>query len=419
MSHHPTAHHPPPAVHTTNTSSSHAPKAAAAAGHRVKTGGLNLPVTQAISLPASQKHETLIIPASSTASFGSYYTIDIREKGVLLHNLTLQFNYSAVSGTSLVGAFSPSWFHWTRIEIYQGGSVIDTLYNNSQFILQQMLEFDEDRLNLAAGSYANLAQRTLLSSQSTTNTFYCPLKTYFDQTKMALLTDSHAIQLRVYTSNLTDCFTVASGTLTTCAINSVNAICSVTRLDSVTVQQKVEAIKHSPHHYIMHDTRYGNFVIPSGNTTSTIVLASIVGNVSALMFTVRGATTGVNAWNYTQLQSFHLLDAASTSLVGGQPLPSFLCTNVLNAKWMKSSYYQENSWGLVDNKANVYLWSFSADPVSALEHGQALGSRAFKGNEQLVLNFVSALGSQVIVDVYALCENILEQGEFSIKKISM
>ena len=62
----------------------------------------------------------------------------------------------------------------------QGGSTIDTIYGNEQFLLNNILFYDEDRLSLnnAAGNYANTTQRGLLSSASNTNTFYIPLRTH-------------------------------------------------------------------------------------------------------------------------------------------------------------------------------------------------------------------------------------------------
>ena len=65
------------------------------------------------------------------------------------------------------------------------------------------------------------------------------------------------------------------------------------------------------------------------------------------------------------------------------------------------------------------MYSFSSDPVDAILHGRSLGSRKFVGSEQLVLNFSSALGANLSLDCYAFIENILEQGTFSVKKISM
>lgn len=195
----------PPAPHNVNTDSNSNSIVQAAAGRRVMANNLNLPVAQAISISAALKHGLLIVPSSSMPQFGAFHTIDIREKNIILSNITLQFTTSAVAGSSLVGYFSPGYFFFQRIELVQSGNVLDTIYGNQQSLLNQLLEWD-DRLanNIAAGNYASSAQRTLLSSQTGTNTFYVNLKSYFDQAKMSLLTQSHEIQLRVYMAPLVD-----------------------------------------------------------------------------------------------------------------------------------------------------------------------------------------------------------------------
>jgi hypothetical protein len=65
------------------------------------------------------------------------------------------------------------------------------------------------------------------------------------------------------------------------------------------------------------------------------------------------------------------------------------------------------------------MWSFSADPVAALSNGQALSSRKLTGGEQLVLNFGTALTTQVQVEVYAFVESVIDQSLSSIRKISL
>lgn len=411
-----------PAIHTVNSDSRSNGKVAAAAGDRTRVGGLNLRTTQSISLPSDQRHETLIVPSSSMPSWGGFFTVDIREKNIILNNITLQMVVSAVAGTTLVGYFSPAIYHFTRIEIVQSGNVIDTIFNNEQFLRNQILEFDEDRysLNVGMGLYSSAAQRTILSSQTTTNTFYIPLRTYFDECKPSLLTDQHNVQLRIYMDNLPNVFTVTSGTLLSAPILSCNAICKVTRLDAPSAALRLQDMSLSPHHSIIHDTRYGTFTVPSGSLSTTIVLSPIVGNVTALLFTIRSAITGVNAWNYSQLASFSILDATSSNIVGGQSLPASLCASVLNRDWCKSSYNAETSFAsVINNSANFYMWSFSADPIAALSSGQALTSRKLTGSEQLILNFPSALGSAVTVDVYAYVESIIEQSPTYIKKMSL
>ena len=283
------------------------------------------------------------------------------------------------------------------------------------------MEWDEDRLaiNNAAGNYASAAQRTSLSSQTSTNTFYVNLRTYFDQTKINMLTDAHAVQLRVYMDNLSNVFNVVSRTLTSCSIMSCNAICKIIRLDVNSAAQRLEDIRLRNQHAIFHSLSYAPLIIIAGNSTSTLVLPSIVGNVAMLMFTIWPSLVGTGCWNYSQLLSFAILDSASTNLVGGQPLPSSFALNLLYKDWMKSSYNTETSYGTNNQGANVYMWSFSCDPVAALTDGQALSTRKFTGGEQLVLNFPSALATNVTVEVYAFMESVIEQTLTSVRKISL
>lgn len=236
---------------------------------------------------------------------------------------------------------------------------------------------------------------------------------------MALLTDGHAIQLRVYMDTLPNVFNVVSGTLISAPILSCNALCKITRLDTKAAAMRTEVMRVRNNHAIMHSLFYSPFPINPGVTTSTIVLNSIVGNVSMLFFTIRGSVVGTNAWNYMQLASFSINDAAGTSQVGGVPIPASYASLLLNKDWMKSSYNTETSFGTTDNKANVHMWSFSADPVASISGGLALTSRRFTGGEQLVLTFPAALSSGVQLEVYAYVESIVDQSLSSIKKISL
>ena len=97
-----------PQVFSTNSDSTSNGKVVAASGARVQAGAFNLPVSQGVSLNSDLKHETLIVPASAIPAFGSYFTIDIREKNIVLNNITLQFVASAVTGTALIGSFNPA-----------------------------------------------------------------------------------------------------------------------------------------------------------------------------------------------------------------------------------------------------------------------------------------------------------------------
>jgi hypothetical protein len=408
-----------PTPATINSSSTSNKKVVAVSGERVQAGTLNLPVSQAISIPHDIKHEILTVPSSSNPAFGSYFNLDIRDINLILHNITLMFVTGAVIGSSgMVGCFNPA-YHWiNHIDIVQAGVILQTVYGDQQFLINQLLEYDEDRLaiNNMAGNYASVAQRTQLSSQTTTNTFYVNLRTYFDEANMNLLTSAHNIQLRVFMNPLDNCFAVSSGTLTSCSINSCSAICSVSRLDQVTSQQRLGDMMARGQHHIFHDLNYFPFTIPAGTKKSTTILSGIVGNVSSLFFTVRASTTTNQKWIFKQIESFALTNSGSTNIVGGQDLQASLCANLLNSKWCKSSYNTETSFGTNDNSANFYCWGFSADPVSSLSNGQALGTYKFTGQEQLVITLPSAYAGQLVVDVYANLQMVLHSTVSSVKK---
>ena len=261
---------PAPAPHTANSSSHQNAKVVAAAGNRHKTpGGLHLPASQSVSLPGGLRHDLLLTPASSVPNFSSFGVIDIKEKNVLIHNIALAFVTSAVAGSGLTGSFVPAAYWIQRLEICQGGVTVDTLLGNQIHLMNQIVEFDEDRvsINQSMGLYSSLAQRTAMSSQSTTNTFHVNLKTYFDQGKgHAILTNGHEIQLRVYMANLADVFYVSAGTLTSCTIQSCTAICEVTRLDADTAAARLQAMTAHPEHSIFHENKYMTYSVPIGTT---------------------------------------------------------------------------------------------------------------------------------------------------------
>ncbi len=411
---------PTPATINTGSNSNSNSKVVAVSNERVLAGTLNLPVSQAISIP-DVKHELLIVPSSSIPSFGTYFNVDVRDLNIQVHNIALQFILGAVIGsTGMVGCFNPAFHFINHIDVVQSGNIIQTLYGDEQFLMNQVLEYDEDRISInnMAGNYASVAQRTLLSSQTTPNTLYVNLRTYFDETKLNLLTSAHNIQLRVYMEPLVNCFAVSSGTLTSCAINSCSAICKVSRLDPATSQQRLGEMTLRNYHHIFHDLHYSNFTIPAGIARSTTILAGISGNVSSLFFTVRASTTTNQKWVFKQIQSFAILNSSSTNIVGGQEIPSSLASNVLNRDWCKSSYNSETSLGMNDQSANYYCWGFSADVISSLTNGQALGTYRFTGQEQLVITLPSAFAGQLQVDVYAKMEMVLEQTPYTVMKKS-
>ena len=102
--------------------------------------GHNVAHSQHINVP-HMKHESIIIPSTSAPSWGRYFVIDFRERNFILHDITLQFNVSALTGYTSTNTtfprYTPAYFWFSRIEIVQNNNVIDTVYANQQFITNQ------------------------------------------------------------------------------------------------------------------------------------------------------------------------------------------------------------------------------------------------------------------------------------------
>ena len=389
-------------------------------GRRVRVGDYNLKESQAVTVPADLKNEILIVQSSSLPVWGSSFTIPILEKNITLNNVRLSFTTSAVTGTSIVGAFNPAFFFFTRIEILQGGNVIDTVYNSENFIRNQLMHADQDRIqiNNSAGAYSSATQRALLSSTTTTNNHIVNLQCYINQVKGTVLTDAHGLTLRVYMDSLANVYNVTSGTLTSANILSCTAICNVTRLSPASIAQRMSNLSAYPQHSIFHEMRNGTYTIPSGVTTTSVVLSSLSGKSAGILFTVRASTVNAGAFNHLAIASFNLLGSDGASLVGGTPIPANLAV-LYNTKVCQSSYNSEVTLSSNNQNANFYYWAFSIDTLNAMKYGRALSSRTLLGNETLTLTFASALGSAHTLDVYSYTESILERTMSNVRKTAL
>jgi hypothetical protein len=108
--------------------------------HKKDNKGLNVKHTQHSDIP-HMKHETVITPSISQPQFGSYFIIDFKEKGCLIHNIGLEFIVSSITG--LTGTLSnyphyvPALFFYHHIEIVINNNIIDTIYPLNAFVQQQ------------------------------------------------------------------------------------------------------------------------------------------------------------------------------------------------------------------------------------------------------------------------------------------
>ena len=390
---------------------------------RSKAFGLNLSSKQAFNVPSNLKSEYVVLPSTSAPAFGSFFIFDIKDKNIILSDLIIQFNCSAITGVTTPPTnfphFVPAFFFCSKIEVIINNVCIDTYYPLQQFIANQFGFHDEDRLlfNNLAGSYASVAQRFTLNAAG--SNYYLKLRSVFGEIHMPLLNESHQVQLRCYVDTLTNVVAVSSGGGTAAAtINFANLICKVMKLPTELALSRLQQMNKAPEHNIYHSLRYAPFGgIAANTTTQTFIMTPFVGSVVAIFFVVR-PVANLNrdeSYQFTPIKDFQLLDGTSSNMNGGTVINSQVALNFLNSYNCKSSYPSEvatsvNLAGAVnDNKANVYCFSFSSNLVSALQEGILLGSKRFQGNEQLIINFNAALAAPQL-DVFCYTQSVLEQG---------
>ena len=393
----------------------------------VNKHGLNVNASQHVNLP-HMKHESIIVPSTSAPSWGGYFVIDFRERNCILHDITLQFNVSALTGYTGSNAtsprYTPAFFWFTRIELVQNNNVIDTIYPSQQFISNQLFNADEQRalINLSCGAYKNTTQRATLATAA--NAYYVDLFNYFQQGHLPILSQQNDLQIRVYMDTLANNAVTGTATLSTgptSVLNSCNLIAKVSRLHSQDVAQRIREISSRPQHFKFNETRFGTFAVNAGVASTSIVLTPLTGHCNYLFFTVRptASLTGEGAYNYTAISSYALLDGTSTNIVGGQFIPNTLALLYLGRSWSKSSYLGETALSTNNNGANVYIWSFSADASETATTGVDLNTYKFTGNEQLQIIFVGSLAAGVTVEVFAQIASAIEVSHHGVKKLSI
>ena len=259
------------------------------------------------------------------------------------------------------------------------------------------------------GSYNSLPQRATLESTAGQN-YNIKLWTFYNEAHIPILSDLHNLQIRCYIDTSANIVSQSTGTGTGAAtINYSNVILKVMKIPSDIATTRLNAMIKKAEHSFFYNFRYSPFAINNGVSQTTIVLSPFVGNVVALFFTVSPVALLVqhNAYQFTAISNFAILDSTSSNCVGGQPIPSFLALNYLGLFYSKGSYSSETSSGhniigtVIDNKANCYCWALSSNLPEAIQKGLLLGHRKFIGNEQLQITFTGSLGAAEQIDVWA------------------
>lgn len=384
---------------------------------------LNVSTDKNMHMPKGYVNQYQVTPSVSTASWGSQFTIQFRQKNLDLTRLILEFQLPAISGLTVsnsgTAAYTSAFFFWSKIDVYIGSVCVDTLYPLSNFLnYQYFADSDEKRslINTASGIYSSHSTRATKSASS--SYWYCPLFTAFNSNNMPLLNGSPDVELRVTLDSLANCYTLtsgetASGTVAG-AITAVNLITKQSKLPTNAINHVTSLLRRAPLHYPFLETRQQSFTVSSGVTSTTLVLTGLVGLVPFLIFTIRSTTTsGSGAWTWnTTLTQYELLSGSSENLVGGQPVKDIVGRLMMPSSWVNTTFPSESG-------AGVYLYSFTNHPKEVRDSGSQLVGYSMRGNESLKLTFSSSLGANVQVDVYAPTHAALELTPNLVKKISL
>ena len=367
-----------------------------------------------------EKEEVISVVSSSQPAWGTSFIIDVRENNVLVLENTLAFTLSTLTCVGQANAaYIPIQFHVDHIDVISNGSILSTIYPETQFLQQNLYFRDEDRLlsNLGSGIYSNpTALATLADNQ---NTYYFNL---FDYMKSAdgypLLSASHAHQLRVFMKPMSECVFNTTGAYSG-NIVSCNLLQRVVRLREAEADHlRREMVMHKLTHKHC-DVKRQIYSVPAGQLSVTIPLQSFVDNVSVLQFMVRNAApTGTNCYTFLPIKDFEIRNSAGSNVVGGVVIPQRQNLYVMGNKYFRSSYLAETEFGSTNNNAYVYTYSWAHSPEHAVLWGQFDGHYRFTGSETLVINFNAAtVASQV--DIHAYCQAGTVQSSSGITKIAL
>ena len=382
----------------------------------VSTQKVNLPNKQYQSVLKGLKHEVVTYPPATAPNWGVQTSYFIRNGGgILLHDVYLHFNLSAISG--LTGsvtnypANNPSFFFVKTIEIYVNG-VLAQLFPApalSQYLSAHLFQTDEMRAVIegAGGSHTAIAQRNAKSI--ITDNWILPLRSFWSESSFSVLNNTQELEIKVTFDSPSNF--VAQSTLTgtpAITLNSCNLVAFISKIPNQIVSQELALISKIPKHQRFHREIYFQTALLSGSTSTTITLSQLTGLIDYIVFVVRpqNALTNTGAYTFTPITNFHYLDSTGSSMCGGNPITHIQSLGITARRNTKSSFLAE---GLLSTwNSYAYVWSSNANLLQSVEHGLNLSPFKFTGNEQLILQYPT-LGSASVVDIFAYRMEIIEQ----------
>lgn len=372
-------------------------------------GGLQL------SVPATQAGHTpgynaawVKTPSSNTPAYGGIFLVDLRPNNVRYTDAFLELSLSSLTGLTVsasgTAAYVPLYWFFSKIEVLMNGVLVQTVYPTSSFLRTQMFAGnDESRtfLNNLTGNFASHAARATASAS--TSNWYLPLsKTFLCQAGVKF-TQGAQIQLRFTMDSLSNLYSLTSGSTATgtpaSTIYSATVYTQEERLSEADLSYTAAIMRKAPVSYLYNSSLWQQNVLGSGITSASITLNSIVGSVSHLIIALRPGSSVSGSGFYTfdsSLSSYEILNAASQNITGGQPILSFVGTQLLPMKWGATTGF------LNTVQSGVYLYSFAYDANESDNTATHTGSRHFTGAEVLKLYFTASTSTAITIDIFAV-----------------
>jgi hypothetical protein len=245
-----------------------------------------------------QSHLIQTIPSLSQAVWGGYFTFNVTNTNIQLHELILNFNLNAPVGLNASGGIMPYLTPLALVidhidfKIGSSTQIIDTKYGQNFFIEPQLILNDENRKlhNFAQGDYSLLSQRQTYTNTSGQN-YYVALKSFIDQTHFKQYNLNHQLTLNVYLQPLVNVLNQGSYTgsvsNSTISINSCNLIVRYSNIPPQIVNRDICYLTKNAVPYTYSKLLYQSFTAQSGTSSITGILSNFTGCVSWMYFTVR------------------------------------------------------------------------------------------------------------------------------------
>ena len=234
----------------------------------------------------SLTHQYINVISTNLPAFGSYVFIDLNVPNFCIHEVVLQIALSSVSGITqnaalFLPALAPAYKFIQNITITNNNNILDVIDSSANHLMNQLYTSLEDSLfiNTAAGPYNNALARYNMSLVP--NTYQVVLKSFFPQIRPEILNQNASIRIAILLETLTNI--VNQGALIgtpIVTINSISALCKVTKYSNELVNSKLAQLSRNPLLKTYNTLVYQPYVIQANQSTCTIPLSNFVGHKS-------------------------------------------------------------------------------------------------------------------------------------------